>query len=1163
MPGRKKACVADADAEVRRVFDAAQRTTAGHQRLCADLRRVAEQKGVDALTEAVLKVLPFAIASQASKAVERVVRFVRTFAESRRDNVFQFALIGGCSRYLQCECKSARRNACELMAACVSSLRDGEEETDAEQATADRLVQLLHDRLDDKNSLVRSAAVKAICVYQEPDRCLSDDRAERCDVVQHMLQLLGEETQASVRHDVLASLSIGTHCKNALLLCVRDPSQAVRRQAYIHLRRVGPKSLRPLERVDVATRGLTDRDTRVRLRAAEMLEKWMERCGGDAVETVALFDIETAEGLSEKVAHELYRLRYRRPRLDGAASVDAWDVQERSNLLPPQFSETRPEGVLLLRVVTERLLEDDPDRADVYLPDMEMMHEMLVTCVSAITGQLELGTDDDESFAIRAPLVAEQLLKVCLHYQFDVHTADQKKKLTTVLFALLCLPQVIDATLFVGGVLALFREFYGSDGPEYHERVTAAVVNLRKSMSGSGPGDADEDVFFDAEAQAALGKRRQRLIAEAKAAAAAGEDQQALLSRLVSEQATDDALWLRTLAVITNVLEHTPRGARMDPVHADMARETAQNHHNYIIRGKALRLLAVYSVADRAVAPTFAQVFMSCLRSPFQSSAEAGEVMEASLKGLADILLEHGAKGMEAEQVGYGTQTESQPTPELQPHAEEGAAAAAAFSVLLQFLAHGDAAGTAEVAGDRGPAAAERRTRLQSVSVCSFIKLLSVNRVAAGMEVKVLAQLLLFFFNPANGSGAAKDGDDEAEAQHPARLPMQQLALFLPVYAHSSQPRQQLVSQAALLALRHLVRDSHAVLPDPRPRRRPPPAGRKAADLTPFLTYAAYLTDAKELREMQRLLRERQLLHEPADDEEDTADDASVSRTMRVVAPRKRTAKQQEVLERLAACSLHEGLAVKVLAEVSSEYNLDPSGEQHAKTLVRLLPCLRFYSRFDTAEIRAAAHLCKTLAESCAPLRGTLAKAAEAVQRLLLSDYGVDPAAVALAAEEQRCLDERVRAHEAEWQQYVRDSFAVVAAEAEEDSFEQPRRAARGHASPCRSSDREAFDPPQASQKRRSPRSPNARAKRRRTDADCPAQPLVEGAVALGLRRGRWVLCTVGPELEDGSRVVTWRGGAEDTLPPSSIRARPEKPARNSPTRTRRLPQIIDDDSSG
>lgn len=1160
---------ADLTLAVRAIFSSCSKTTATHRRLCNELEKVRcayQAIGMPAqFMVAIIKVLRCAIACQQNqgKAFDRVVKFIQAYGQTEARSEFCHGILKGVKKYLEAEDRVVRRNATDIVATCMMILNQHqtEEEADEDQDWLDELVPVAHDRMDDKVTMVRLKAIDVVYLLQEKDKCTSKtEQQDQCDITQHLMQLISEDLQPVVRSQCLHRIETGRHSIHCYLQCIRDSAYGVRRVAFKSLQRVPPRTLRIQQRVELVQRGLNDRTQIIQMLTKQLLNIWLQRkeLKDEPVKLLDMLDIESNEKLSEQVAVVLYEMRYKKPDLRVTAAnttgspksprgegkepepprqmtEEEWDVRESARFYPPEPDakdlksgkakkmEMAAEAGLLLRVVTEKLAADEPDsgRVERYLPDMQDTVQRLFRCICAITsGAAQDGrvqkTPEDYGFKDmnHASTLAEQMLKLCLLYEMDHHTEEQRHNMEQILFTYCSITQIDNPTRFVNEALSLFRAFYRDRESEFLDLITTIIAKLRNYMSTNkkertvDDDDEDEDAFFDAEANSRLDMENQEeanklkqecqklktQIMKARRGAGNMKEVQKLESELdkVEQEkseleqriATDAALWIRSLEIVLNVLEHIPRGGALQEDHCQVALSAAQSHQNSFIRAKALRVLAIYCVANKKVAPTYSHVFLSCLqKTKFPSSDQAADVMEEALHGLFDIFLEHGLTGfcqrdLEAVQARK-SRAETQPTninQELAGEADEEedpeddvdleAPAKRISGVLFRFLCNGDYGWDGEdqdYPGELPDHIIQRRRRLQAIAVCGFTKLLSCNRCVKGEEAQIVAQLLLFFFNPAHAGVRQKalDQDQEQQEQNiheaadPATAAMQALALFFPQYAFSAPSRQTFIKNGALISLRHFVREEFTMVRDPDIRVIEPPAeaiGKKrrgpqgggtqiAGMIGNYLSFVTYLTDAKELKQMRGMLREMDLLQEEEEDamtqKKVDADKSAVpgvpAKGSKVRAPKMRTAAQQDVLTKLASHSLHEGFAYRCLLEAVCELNWGKGGTEKAKPFIRALFSTRFYNFTDLSLVKKCMLLVDQLGELIADKwsKMYLSKFTEAATKHINecnATYGSEEekkkkVIFTLSSDEKDVVDKEIEVHRESWKLYCDDMF--------------------------------------------------------------------------------------------------------------------------------------------
>eukprot|EP00756_Hemistasia_phaeocysticola_P007686 Hpha_TRINITY_DN14370_c0_g2::TRINITY_DN14370_c0_g2_i1::g.87148::m.87148/K06678/YCG1, CAPG; condensin complex subunit 3 len=1057
---------------LRRILSGAAQSLVGHTRLRKELGKLEAAQGSDEVTQALGRAADVFLACQDGQVSSRAFRFLAQYVASR-DNpaAHRIALLGSAGRWMCHKDKFARRGACELVSTIFGEMSRGQDFTEEEDVLIDNLINLLHDRLDDKDPSVRCAAVGVLKHLQNPVSCdRGVPRGGRCDVIQHLLQLLAHDAQGTVRAAVVKALAWCYGTKRALVSCLDDKDTAVRREAFLRLHGINPTDLNVQDRTRAVRTGLRERTALVREHAAALVGKWLVAVEGNPVQLLGL--VLPQADVREYVAGEVYRRLYRRPRLDEETDLDTWDEAQAQQLLPADHKAIRPEAALMLRVIVQRLQDEESPRADIYLPPLDKVRDAVKNWAQAADAGQGMWTE-----------VVDELLQLCLCYDCEQFTQEERKLYGSMVGALLgSLRHPSEPELFVKSGQAVLRHLCKHVPAQYDSRLNLVLGLLRKQLkrlSGDTTWDeSDAAEFFDldatADAEAACRRELSNTDARIEALAREGKARQEAgrreLDKLHFKREELNgrlhelyAYWIRILAITAESLSGCERGEEVDLTHATLAVAALQLEAGSQRRFRmAVRVIAICSVIDAAFASTHARVFLHVLE---KKKKFGPPVMEAALSALFDICLEHGTRAAEPE--------DSSPT-QTQGSVGEGTTERPGnvriIDTLLQFLAHGDCHWEDEEGwvGSRKEEW-ERRRALQSVAVVGFTKLLVVNRLPAEDRSVVLAQLLLYYFDPTNASSRqcalsgleAKDGDDPARAaegrEDPVWAAMQHLAVFFTGFGSSSAERQSIIMQASVCALRHFLRESASVLPaegmKPLSSLNPEESGKRRKGqhlglVEAFLRNVACFTDVKDLRSISRRLADGGLLRDGSEDREADVeyDAASRAASRQIVCPRRTSTHQRELLRGLGEMSLHETLAMHILLDVGFELGAKTEmGKERARAMLRGLRWLRYYDRERLGRVRKLVALCNELRGSGDKVTETAVGRVQAAAVAFINESGGN---VDLTTEEEEELEKEREEHRKEWERI--DSI-VCPRESQEESARgsldtplEPRRPAAG-----------------------------------------------------------------------------------------------------------------------
>eukprot|EP01064_Diplonema_japonicum_P022629 TRINITY_DN3261_c0_g1_i4.p1 TRINITY_DN3261_c0_g1~~TRINITY_DN3261_c0_g1_i4.p1 ORF type:complete len:1101 (+),score=297.86 TRINITY_DN3261_c0_g1_i4:58-3303(+) len=916
------------------ILGSGQKSNATHKRLAGRLAAMNEKLGAKAFREMLWEGLGCVLVSHQSGCVDKILKLVNVLLVRLSDNEITNFLMEKTVECTESADKYVRRNCCELLHECLAAYNQDQADDDV----LDKIAVASHNRLDDKAVLVRCKAIDSAYLLQQPSL------GPQCDFTQHFLQLLSHDSH-QVRVGVLNRIEISKHLVPHLLRLTSDVSPAVRKLAYKHISRLPPSWLGIQERIDLFTRGLAERSEPIRKLTHVVLQNWLKRENGDASMMLSFLDIELHEKVTTQVAEVVFDVKFATPSLGKDETILAWDTAQRDALSKVLTAES----VLMLRVIVQKLKEKDSERADIYAPPIDTTADLLKGCIDVIAETMNPTMPLDLT-PVQAGLLAEQVLKLCVLYEPDLHTEAQRQHILTAIYTFANITQVDHPTRFVGSVVSLFKHFYVHREEELHRMITIIIDRLKRYMSTTTEEiieEDNEDLFFDAEAQARADQGKQDLINHTRTTVysikskveglrrrndtqllhkelAVLAEQEELLGHLEGETATDTALWVRIVEIITHVVA-VERGVNVPEQYAQVVLAASQSHWNAFIRSKALRVLAVYSVTKRSAAPTYSQVMLTALRkSSYHTHERCRFAMCEALNGLIDTFLEHGPAGF------YTAPHAVNPSAPGVDHLEAARdKAVVVLKTIIRFACHGDSTweGTdMEFENEPVEEAVLRKRALQGVATAGLTKLLSCNRVPEGHEAKVLAQLLLFYFNPAFSSnkggmvtGQLGEGDSVVHA-------MQMLTVFFPAYAFSSTFRQRMVRDASVEALRHIARDSYHVVP--ADAQQCSTKEKFTGMHTAFLAFVANLTDAAELKALRK--------PKPAT----AASDEEAEQPAR---------KQVLDMEKLKTLTRHEELAAICLLESHAEHEL--GDKTIPKKFLKLLTHLRLYNPAKATEL--------------------------------------------------------------------------------------------------------------------------------------------------------------------------------------------------------------------
>ena len=856
---KKKGCC---QAVVSQIFADSQRSKATHNRLAAQLDAL---KGGTGFVGFVTTALQYALISPIIAAVDRVFSLIGTLLKTQKEHTIAAKLLQFAIPHLKAEDKNVRRNACELIRVVMQHYEPGEEDT-----VLDNVVEGLHDALDDKVLSVRAKAIEAMHRVQDPSW------GARCDVSQHLLQMLCQDA-AVERLEVLKRLE-QQEIVPQLLCCAIDSTITVRRAAYKRLAQLSPQCFSLGQRGALLQRGLTERAPDIRAMTRSILKNWLTFYKDSPPLVLRALD-ETNETLCKLVAEALFEVRYRKPDgISGGQALEMWDRAESESLVSDDPS---PESLLMLRVVIERLSEEGSDRRDIYLPEMNVASSLLTLLMETLDNALRASVQSSDELR-RLLSVMNHLLQICLLYEPDLHTEEQRGQMLQAVFQLAPVLIVDNPTSLVSPSVQVLKHFWRGRDEDLRRCMVLILSTLYETMTTSARTADDEmtttAVDFDAERQSRLDAEKQERIATLKEEARAQEDavlkskrrrdsaetirdHQLVLDKLNNsiqdlflEATYDSAVWIRMLEYI----HHALSGRRGEVVSAgfqdliEIARHCAMDHFNGFVRAKALCILTVAAVQNKDAASTYKTVFMKSLRMDTYPTPDlAVNAMQSALHGIVDVYLEHGARAFQVKaHTPIPVAFSDAPTQEIVTVPDETPKSVddgAVLDVLLSFVAHGECSFDGEDVGFPIPeelGVDKRRRIMKATAVQGLAKLLACNRLPEGRESDAIVQLLLYNVDPLQRSCTESDGTAHA---------LQTLSVFFTTYSFSSPQRQAMVAEAVKRAVRYISRDCYALEKDdhitPIEAQK---VGRKEQVLNAtVLSFFAHLTDAMELRNIK------------------------------------------------------------------------------------------------------------------------------------------------------------------------------------------------------------------------------------------------------------------------------------------------------------------------
>lgn len=265
------------------------------------------------------------------QCVERIVRFVvaltvadggHTEKQSKRntssdddddeeeevdEDVMDFteSILSHLVTLCRCADKAVRFRSCQIIAGILNGMS---QEAEVSDEVWESIQEVMLERLADKAPPVRLQAVRALARLQEAD---DEGDFSRDEITLSLQSVLATERNKDVRKAVLASLAVCDHTLEGIVSRTADVNDDVRRVAFIIISGKVPFDVLSIsQRIRIVTRGLNDREKKVRVAAMETFERWMSHSGGGTnglLKVIEALDVESNEAIVEKFIKELIK----------------------------------------------------------------------------------------------------------------------------------------------------------------------------------------------------------------------------------------------------------------------------------------------------------------------------------------------------------------------------------------------------------------------------------------------------------------------------------------------------------------------------------------------------------------------------------------------------------------------------------------------------------------------------------------------------------------------------------------------------------------------------------------------------------------------------------------------------------------------------------------
>ncbi|CAA7401389.1 unnamed protein product [Spirodela intermedia] len=292
--------------KIARILDECRLSQAVHQRKLRELSAIRSTSHVGFVSSFTWALTPLFEVSKKTASIERIVRFVSTFAAPRgvkTGNVTCDSFLVEFLRFLlvaaRSASKTARLRACQIVSQIIDLLPD---DADVSDEVWDGVIYRMKERVEDKVPDVRACAARAL------SRFAND--GGNCDIIDLLLRALSQEPNTDVRKTIVQSLPPTNSTLASIIDCTLDVHESVRKAAYVVLASKFPlQSLSIKLRTLLLQRGLTDRSSSVTNECLKMLkEEWlMKCCDGDPITLLRYLDVETYESVGETVMEALLK----------------------------------------------------------------------------------------------------------------------------------------------------------------------------------------------------------------------------------------------------------------------------------------------------------------------------------------------------------------------------------------------------------------------------------------------------------------------------------------------------------------------------------------------------------------------------------------------------------------------------------------------------------------------------------------------------------------------------------------------------------------------------------------------------------------------------------------------------------------------------------------
>lgn len=782
--------------EICTTFADSQKTTSGHRKLVARLRKIQEaccyipQSNLkkrnplgDSFEEAdfnaevercVLRVMGL---RKTEAAGDRVVRFLGLFLKSASEKdlaVFgqdangedtqtvpetptsrlTFSLLSLLIPMLSAKEKTVRFRATQIVSHVINTL----------DSIDDELYHLIRQgltrRIRDKEPTIRIQAVMGLgrLAGNESLEDSGSDQSEDMDsqgLLAKLLDASQHDTSAEVRRSLLLNLPITPTTLPFLLERARDLDGATRRALYARLL----PTLGDFRHLSLSMRekllrwGLRDRDENVRKAAGRLFyERWIEDCAGNGNEATVGGPVKAPSAPSIQALLELLeRIDVVNSGVETGIALEAmkgfWqgrpDYVDAVNFDDAFWNALTPESAFMTRSFNDFCQHNQQYQilCEEKMPEVTRLgfylQNYMNALVEGIRSAAELGGGEEET--VEQEFIVEQLLHIALSLDYSDEVG--RRKMFSLLregLALADLPE--EVTRLVVEVLRLVCGTDAAGEREFCSVVLEAIAEVHDNIATEPPGDGEEDSFVSARSEVSgdgTPTKSKSTRSTPENAPSPEEDEQKIIKEIMIN--------MKCLHITQCMLQNVDGNLQQNMHLVTMLNNLvvpAVRSHEAPIRERGLLCLGLCCLLDRSLAEENITLFLHCFAKGHEN------LQITSLQILCDIITTH-PDLLSNVATNSDDNDASSSAPKIPPYQTP---------LLKSFL--------------RSLKPSSSPPALQVTSSTSLSKLLLTSRLRIPeSDIQTLLRTLITsFFDPRTADNAALH---------------QELAYFLPVYAHS------------------------------------------------------------------------------------------------------------------------------------------------------------------------------------------------------------------------------------------------------------------------------------------------------------------------------------------------------------------------------------------